>query len=103
MEPHYLLDTNICIYIRRKKPEQVLRRFRKLRPGEAVLSVITCGELLSGAAKSPEATYWTTLMNLQPMSGYHDVMGQRFEALMSVLLKSCPLNSNGSPLTLARA
>jgi tRNA(fMet)-specific endonuclease VapC len=29
-----------------------LRRFRKLRPGEAVLSVITHGEFLYGAAKS---------------------------------------------------
>jgi tRNA(fMet)-specific endonuclease VapC len=47
-----LLDTNICIYIRRKKPEEVLRRFRKLRMGEAVLSVITFGELLYGVAKS---------------------------------------------------
>jgi tRNA(fMet)-specific endonuclease VapC len=52
MEPRYLLDTNICIYIRKKRPEEVLRRFRKLRPGEAVLSVITYGELLYGAVKS---------------------------------------------------
>ena len=56
MEPRYLLDTNICIYIRQNKPEQVLRRFRKLRPGEAVLSVITYGELLYGAAKSADCT-----------------------------------------------
>jgi len=46
MEPRYLLDTNICIYIRQKRPEEVLRRFRRLRPGEAALSVITYGELL---------------------------------------------------------
>jgi tRNA(fMet)-specific endonuclease VapC len=52
MTPHYLLDTNICIYIRRKKPDEVLRRFRKLNSGEAALSVITYGELLYGAAKS---------------------------------------------------
>ena len=52
MEPRYLLETNICIYIRQKRPEEVLRRFRKLRLGEAVLSVITYGELLYGAAKS---------------------------------------------------
>jgi tRNA(fMet)-specific endonuclease VapC len=54
MEPRYLLDTNICIYIRQKRPEHVLRRFRKLRPGEAALSVITYGELLYGAAKSAQ-------------------------------------------------
>jgi tRNA(fMet)-specific endonuclease VapC len=54
MEPEYLLDTNICIYIRRKRPDEVLRRFRKLRPGEAAISVITYGELLYGAAKSAQ-------------------------------------------------
>lgn len=54
MEARYLLDTNICIYIRRKKPEEVLHRFRTLRPGEAVLSVITFGELVYGAEKSAQ-------------------------------------------------
>jgi len=54
MEARYLLDTNICIYIRQKRPEEVLRRFRRLRPGEAALSVITYGELLYGAAKSAQ-------------------------------------------------
>ena len=54
MDARFLLDTNICIYIRQKRPEEVLRRFRKLRPGEAVLSVITYGELLYGAAKSEQ-------------------------------------------------
>ena len=52
MEPRYLLDTNICIYIRQRRPQEVLRRFHRLRPGEAALSVITYGELLYGAAKS---------------------------------------------------
>src|SRR5882672_6138464 len=54
MEPRYLLDTNICTYIRQRRPEEVLRRFRKLRAGEAALSVITYGELLYGAAKSAQ-------------------------------------------------
>lgn len=54
MEPRYLLDTNICIYIRQKRPAEVLQRFRVLRPGEAVLSVITYGELLYGVAKSAQ-------------------------------------------------
>jgi tRNA(fMet)-specific endonuclease VapC len=52
VDARYLLDTNICIYIRQNRPEEVLRRFRKLRPGEAALSVITYGELFYGAAKS---------------------------------------------------
>ncbi len=52
MEARFLLDTNICIYIRRERPDKVLQRFQALRPGEAVLSVITFGELWFGAAKS---------------------------------------------------
>ena len=48
----YMLDTNICIYVRRQKPEGVLRRFDQLTPGEAAISVITYGELLYGAHKS---------------------------------------------------
>jgi predicted nucleic acid-binding protein len=31
MEARYLLDTNICIFIRRKTPAEVLQRFHKLR------------------------------------------------------------------------
>ena len=52
MEPRYLLDTDICVYVHRNRPAQVLRRFQKLREGEAVVSVITFGELLYRAAKS---------------------------------------------------
>lgn len=48
----YLLDTNICIYVRRQKPEGVLRHFRRIGAGEAAISVITYGELLYGANKS---------------------------------------------------
>ncbi len=54
MEPRFLLDTNICIYIRQKRPDEVARRFRSLHPGEAAVSVITYGELLYGAFKSAQ-------------------------------------------------
>lgn len=52
MSARYLLDTNICIYIRRHQPPEVLARFQRLKPGEAVISVITSGELFYGAEKS---------------------------------------------------
>lgn len=52
MDARFLLDTNICIHIRRRRPPEVLARFQKLKPGEAVLSVITFGELSYGAEKS---------------------------------------------------
>jgi tRNA(fMet)-specific endonuclease VapC len=55
MDALYLLDTNICIYIRQKRPESVLQKFQKLRPGEAGLSIITYGELIYGARKSNQS------------------------------------------------
>src|SRR5437016_5861348 len=52
MDARFLLDTNICIHIRRRRPPEVLARFQRLRPGEAVISVITYGELIYGVQKS---------------------------------------------------
>jgi tRNA(fMet)-specific endonuclease VapC len=52
MDARFLLDTNICIHIRRQRPPEVLARFQRLKPGEAVLSVITYGELIYGVEKS---------------------------------------------------
>jgi tRNA(fMet)-specific endonuclease VapC len=54
METRYLLDANIVIYIRKNRPEEVLRRFARLHPGEAAISVIAYGELLYGAMKSAQ-------------------------------------------------
>jgi tRNA(fMet)-specific endonuclease VapC len=52
--PAFSWIPTLCIYIRQKRPEQVLRRFRKLRAGEAALSVITYGELMYEAEKSAQ-------------------------------------------------
>lgn len=50
--PRYLLDTNICIYIKNHRPAEVLARFSKLPSGKVAMSVITYGELRFGAEKS---------------------------------------------------
>ena len=41
----YMLDTNICIYVMKKKPENVLRRFREELDGGICISSITLAEL----------------------------------------------------------
>ena len=50
--PRYLLDTNICIYIKNHRPAEVLARFSKLPPGKVAMPAITYGELCFGAEKS---------------------------------------------------
>ena len=49
-----MLDTNICIYIIKNKPLQVLRRFKEFDPGDLALSSITVAELTYGAYKSAQ-------------------------------------------------
>jgi tRNA(fMet)-specific endonuclease VapC len=50
-----LLDTNICIYIAKRKPPEVRTRFESLGAGDVAMSLITYGELLYGAARSATA------------------------------------------------
>ncbi len=44
----YMLDTNICIYLIKSHPPQVLRRLEALTQGSAVMSVVTYAELRAG-------------------------------------------------------
>jgi tRNA(fMet)-specific endonuclease VapC len=52
MAPSYLLDTKICIYIHHRRPALVMERFKRIKSGDAVISVVTYGELIFGAQKS---------------------------------------------------
>lgn len=47
-----MLDTNICIYIIKNKPQSVLDELKKCNVGDVVLSSITVSELIYGAYKS---------------------------------------------------
>ena len=47
-----MLDTNICIYIIRQKPPEVLKRFQEYQIGDIVISSTTLAELRYGVAKS---------------------------------------------------
>ena len=49
---HYLLDTNICIYLIKKRPRGVLDRFRQHSPQDIAISTITLFELEYGVEKS---------------------------------------------------
>mgnify|MGYP006288004623 CR=1 FL=1 len=47
-----LLDTDICIYLIKQKPDQVLEKFNAYSVGEIGVSSITVSELWYGVAKS---------------------------------------------------
>nr|WP_286169542.1 type II toxin-antitoxin system VapC family toxin [Halocella sp. SP3-1] len=47
-----MLDTNICIYIIKEKPEKVINKFHTLDVGDVCISSITLAELEYGVEKS---------------------------------------------------
>ena len=49
----FMLDTNICIYLLKAHPPQVLARFRITPLGEVVMSVVTYAELRHGIERCP--------------------------------------------------
>jgi tRNA(fMet)-specific endonuclease VapC len=48
----YLLDTNICIYIVNKRPQNIIQRVEKHNPIDIKISAISIAEMEYGASKS---------------------------------------------------
>lgn len=68
----YLLDTNICIYIARRSPPEVLSRLERLKPGDVGMSIITYLELVCGACKSRRVQ--SNLEAIERLSGHVPVL-----------------------------
>jgi len=51
----HLLDTNICSYLMRQRPQSVVERLRALGPARVAVSVVTALELRDGAELSEQA------------------------------------------------
>jgi tRNA(fMet)-specific endonuclease VapC len=89
MNARFLLDTNICIHIRRQRPPAVLARFQRLKPGEAVLSVITYGELVYGVEKSQFGAHASSqlaeLAGLLPVMALPAHAGQFYGSIRAAL------------------
>ncbi|MDQ8039837.1 MAG: type II toxin-antitoxin system VapC family toxin [Rickettsiella sp.] len=47
-----MLDTNICIYIIKKRPTEVIKKFKTFHIGEICMSSISLAELMYGVEKS---------------------------------------------------
>lgn len=52
MNPKYMLDTNICIYLMKHQPPEVRERFAACFVGDVVMSAVTLAELEFGIACS---------------------------------------------------
>ena len=50
----YMLDTCICSYILKRRPQSVKTRFEELEPDALCISAVTLAELYYGAARHPK-------------------------------------------------
>ena len=48
----YMLDTNICIYLIKQQPKEVIDKFHGISPGEIAISTVTVAEMMYGVGKS---------------------------------------------------
>ena len=48
----YMLDTNICIYAIKHKPEKVFQKLKSIDPKDVCISSVTYAELMHGVEKS---------------------------------------------------
>ena len=93
---NYLLDTNICIYIIKRKPESVFVRFRELSIGQVGISSITYSELCFGIKKSK---HWEqNAMALEQFLSPLEVLPYPEEACMDYGEIRAALELSGKPI-----
>lgn len=99
MVARYLLDTNICIYIAKRRPPEVLRRFENLQAGEVAMSLITYGELIFGAEKSQSSqrtlATLSALVELIPVLPIPEAAATHYGEIRAILEKAgTPIGAN---------
>jgi len=82
----YMLDTNICIYIIKRQPPQVLHRLAALAQGSAVMSVVSYAELRAGleiqtANRSRDASVLALLISRIPVLPFTESDAESFGVL----------------------
>lgn len=94
----YMLDTNICIYIIKQKPQAVIDRFLQTEISQIGISSITLSELLSGVSKSskPDQNKIALTQFIAPLEimPYDDQAAHCYGDLRAYLERQCkPIGS----------
>jgi len=92
----YMLDTNICIYIIKKKPNEVFDRFNNLTIGDVGISSITLAELQYGIQKSSNSD--KNRDALQKFLTPIEIIDYGYEATVEYGKIRAELEKNGVPI-----
>jgi len=95
----YILDTNICIYIAKQKPVEVLKKFEQLEVGEVGMSMVTYAELFYGVKRSQH--HKKSLAQLKQLVGLipvqtlqHEVAEHYADIRAALSQKGCIIGNN---------
>ncbi len=87
----FMLDTNTCIYIIKRKPSEVIKRFKRTKITQIGISSITLSELLYGVSKStkPEKNQVALVQFIAPLVllPYGDEAAQYYGELRAYIEK----------------
>ncbi|MBW1892301.1 MAG: type II toxin-antitoxin system VapC family toxin [Deltaproteobacteria bacterium] len=87
----FILDTNTCVYIIKRKPLDVIERFNQIKISQIGISSITLSELLYGVSKSskPEQNQIALTQFVAPLEilPYGDEAAQYYGVLRAYLEK----------------
>ena len=85
----FMLDTNICIYIIKKKPLGILQRLQKIKISDVCISSITLSELEYGVEKSAHRNQnkiaLTEFMTPIEIAPYDDLAAQEYGKIRASL------------------
>jgi len=95
----FMLDTNICIYLIKRRPAWVRDRFTRLEPGNVLLSSIVLAELMHGVERSArrEQNRAALEMFLMPLdiAPFDDAAAARYGEIRARLeAKGCVIGGN---------
>jgi tRNA(fMet)-specific endonuclease VapC len=91
----YLLDTNICIYVIKRRPRQMLTSFNR-HAGHMAISAISLSELLHGVEKS--AAPDRNLAAVENFCGRLDVLAYGAKASLHYGQIRAALERRGTPI-----
>lgn len=98
MTPRYLLDTNVCIAYKKRKPG-IPERIEALAAGQVVMSVVTWGELMLGVEKSQQCERSLEILKrvreIIPVVGTDEEVGNHYGSIRGQLeMAGTPIGPN---------
>ena len=92
----YMLDTNICIYAIKHKPERVFQKLQDVDPKDVCVSSVTYAELVHGVEKS--AAIEKNRLALSMLLANIDILDFNVSAADSYGKIRAELEKNGTPI-----